>query len=210
MRPPELCDPRDLPGASVLAIAPHPDDESLGCGGLLACLAAQGRAIHVVFVTDGSASHTGSPTWPRARLAAQRETEACTALSRLGLGDQPRTFLRLRDSAMPTPGSATYRTACATLAAIVGALNPGLALLPWRRDPHCDHRAAWRLASEAIAAAGRPTTILEYAVWLDELGGAGDAPRPGPARYGGWRSTSMAPWQPNVPPLRRTARRRAT
>ena len=69
-----------LPTGNVLVIAPHPDDESLGCGGLLSMLAAAGRSLHIVFVTDGGASHPHSRTWSRSRLALQREQEAAEAL----------------------------------------------------------------------------------------------------------------------------------
>ena len=40
--------------ASALALAPHYDDEVLGCGGLLAQLAAAGSVTRVLFLTDGS------------------------------------------------------------------------------------------------------------------------------------------------------------
>lgn len=178
---PRVCDPAGLAARRILAIAPHPDDESLGCGGLLASLAAQGRKIHVVFITDGSASHRNSPTWPRARLAERREAEAEAALARLGLASHGRTFLRLRDSAMPARHTPAYRAACSTLSAIAREQRPDLVLLPWRRDPHCDHRDSWLLARDAIAAAGLHPEVLEYAIWLDEWGDAADAPLPGEA-----------------------------
>ena len=48
---------RVLSSKKILVVAPHPDDESLGCGGLIAKLAASGSAFCVLFVTDGGASH---------------------------------------------------------------------------------------------------------------------------------------------------------
>ena len=65
----------------ILVVAPHPDDETLGCGGLISLLAQNGSAFYIVFVTDGSASHRNSRAWPSARLAAQREQEARNALA---------------------------------------------------------------------------------------------------------------------------------
>jgi LmbE family N-acetylglucosaminyl deacetylase len=53
----------------ILVVAPHPDDETLGCGGLISLLAQNGSAFYIVFVTDGSASHRNSRAWPSARLA---------------------------------------------------------------------------------------------------------------------------------------------
>ena len=69
----------------VLVVAPHPDDETLGCGGLISLLAQNGRVFYIVFVTDGSASHRNSSAWPAARLATQREREASNALACLGI-----------------------------------------------------------------------------------------------------------------------------
>ena len=165
----------------ILVVAPHPDDELLGCGGLIAKLAAAGRLFHTLFVTDGGASHSASFKWPRHRLAAQREWEAADALHFLGIGGHARTFLRLRDGDMPSAKSTEWRAAVAATAEVVRAFRPDLALLPWRRDPHCDHRASWPLAQAAIRPTKAVPLCLEYAIWLEELGAARDYPRPGEA-----------------------------
>jgi LmbE family N-acetylglucosaminyl deacetylase len=165
----------------ILVVAPHPDDETLGCGGLISLLAQGGSAFHIIFVTDGSASHRNSRTWPAARLAAQREMEACRALAYLGIVNAPRLFLRLPDSEMPRPGDPHWERAVAAVSDIMRRFEPDLVLLPWRRDPHCDHRASWLLSQRALRKASIHPDILEYAIWLDELGGLEDHPRPGEA-----------------------------
>ncbi|MCP3056851.1 PIG-L deacetylase family protein [Aurantimonas marianensis] len=169
--------PRAFAAERVLVVAPHPDDESLGCGGAIASVAAGGRQTHTIFVTDGGASHPGSATWSRERLAAQREVEASNALECLGAADHPRSFLRLRDADMPAEGTALWREAESKVVEIVSDFRPDLVLLPWRRDPHRDHRDGWRLVTAALA--GQRPLQLEYAIWLDELGAAGDRPRSG-------------------------------
>lgn len=168
-----------LSSRRVLVVAPHPDDETLGCGGLIARLIARGSIVHTVFLTDGGASHRGSRSWPRPRLAALRECEAIEALAALGAGDSPRTFLRLPDAAMPAEGSEAWASARDAIADIVLALQPDLAVLPWRRDPHCDHRDGWRLAQAGLRAGRVDPPILEYAIWLDELGADDDFPTVG-------------------------------
>ncbi|TFF18368.1 PIG-L family deacetylase [Jiella endophytica] len=183
MTMPRLLDPRDIDARRILVIAPHPDDESLGCGGLMVMLAAGGRQIHTLFVTDGGASHPASKSWPRQRLASQRESEAAEALARLGLGNQPRSFLRLRDADMPQPGSAEWTAARDRVEQLLAGFRPDLVLLPWRRDPHRDHRDSWRLSTEAIAASGRAIATMEYAIWLDEFGQLGDRPAPDEAEF---------------------------
>jgi LmbE family N-acetylglucosaminyl deacetylase len=161
----------------ALVIAPHPDDESLGCGGLLAILAERNCEVMVVFVTDGGASHRNSPSWSRMRLAAQRQKEANAALSELGLGRAGRLFLNLRDADMPAVCSNDWTSAVARLSSVLKTFKPDLVLLPWRRDPHCDHRASHALAMQAMRL-HQPATILEYTIWLDELGRDEDHPSP--------------------------------
>ncbi|MFD2236165.1 PIG-L deacetylase family protein [Aureimonas populi] len=172
-------DPLADTSGPVLVIAPHPDDEALGCGGLMALAAQAGRRVHTVFITDGGASHPHSASWSRERLAAQRAGEAREALARLGLGHEDASFLHLRDADMPATGTPERAAAARDLAAIVTQFAPGLALLPWRRDPHRDHRDSWRLAMEAVSTLAAPCAILEYAIWLDELGVEADHPAPG-------------------------------
>jgi LmbE family N-acetylglucosaminyl deacetylase len=165
----------------ILVVAPHPDDETLGCGGLVSLLAQNGAAFYIVFVTDGSASHRNSSAWPSARLAAQREQEARIALARLGIENASRLFLRLPDANMPGPGTPAWDSAVAAVSDILQRFAPELVLLPWRRDPHCDHRASWLLSQHALRRASVHPDMLEYAIWLDELGDVEDHPKPGEA-----------------------------
>jgi LmbE family N-acetylglucosaminyl deacetylase len=151
------------------------------CGGLISLLAQNGSAFCIVFVTDGSASHRNSRAWPAARLAAQREREACGALACLGIADAPRLFLRQPDANMPFPGDPPWERAVATASDVMRYFEPDLVLLPWRRDPHCDHRASWLLSQRALGKASIHPDILEYAIWLGEFGLVEDYPRLGEA-----------------------------
>jgi LmbE family N-acetylglucosaminyl deacetylase len=159
----------------ALVIAPHPDDESLGCGGLLAMLAQRDCEVIVIFVTDGGASHLNSPSWTRIKLATKRREEANAALSELGLSGAARIFFNLRDADMPAERSRDWYRAVARLSDVLRRFKPHLVMLPWRRDPHCDHRASYVLAAHAMRL-HPPTMTLEYAIWLDELGSDGDHP----------------------------------
>ena len=70
-------------GQQILVIAAHPDDETLGAGGLIAKAAARGARIAIVIATDGERSHPDSPTWRREDLARTRHAEAHHALAAL-------------------------------------------------------------------------------------------------------------------------------
>src|SRR3954462_9413799 len=79
---------RPLKG-SIMIVAPHPDDETLGCGGVIARHAATGGRVHIVFLTNGEASHPGHPTVSPQQLAKQRPDDAIGALSVLTAGSPP-------------------------------------------------------------------------------------------------------------------------
>ncbi len=59
-----------LGGERPLILAPHADDESLGCGGLIAACCERGQQPVVAILTDGAASHPGSKRYPPERHAA--------------------------------------------------------------------------------------------------------------------------------------------
>ncbi|MEM7567925.1 MAG: PIG-L family deacetylase [Pseudomonadota bacterium] len=170
-----------LAHCSLLVVAPHPDDETLGCGGLIALMATENRAIAVLFTTDGGASHR-SEAWPRERLADLRAREANAALAALGAGHAARRRLGLRDADMAPLGSPEGDAALAATRAFLKETSPDLVVLPWRRDPHRDHRDSHALVSRALADLRATPTRLEYAIWLDELGRPEDHPRDGEMR----------------------------
>ena len=147
--------------APLLVLAPHPDDESLGCGLVLAERWRRGLAAHVACLTDGGASHPGSRAWPRARLAALRRRELREAIALLG-GAPARdlTCLGHPDAALASRGAALD----AALLALVDRLGAEMLLAPSHEDPHCDHVAAAEAAGRL--AARRPRLRLwHYPVW---------------------------------------------
>ena len=146
----------------VLVMAPHADDESLGCGGLIAALCRAGIPPVVLVLTDGAGSHPGSAAYPPARLAQTRQDEAREAVRLLGLPPDRIHFAGHRDTAAPTSGPA-FDAALDQVSALCSASGIGTLLAPWRHDPHCDHEAADLLAR---AVAGRlALRHLSYPVW---------------------------------------------
>lgn len=134
----------------VLVLAPHPDDETIGCGGTIARWAAQGADIEVVVLTDGEATVGGQPSAlggqrSVAATAAARRSEAALAAGLLGAGT------------VVTPGLPDGRlsTELAALGDVLDAAlerhRPEVVLLPWPVDGHPDHRAVNRaLATQPV------------------------------------------------------------
>lgn len=152
---------RDLPHiwltpapARALVVAPHPDDEVLGVGGLLALLAQAGTQVDILSVTDGEASHPGGSIDPDL-LAARRAAETAAALRGLGLRTPPRR-LHLPDGGregLEQPVVDAIR------------LERGTWLLaPWAHDGHPDHEAVGRACARVARRDG--ARLLAYPVWM--------------------------------------------
>ncbi|GAA4356606.1 PIG-L family deacetylase [Variovorax defluvii] len=153
------------PGARAVVVAPHPDDEVLMVGGLLAQLARGTADIQVIAVTDGSASHGGSRIWPPARLRQERPKESQAALRCLGVAGLP---LRLD---LPDGGLMARRACLAQrLAASIEATD--VVFTTWHGDGHPDHEAT-ALACQAAAAA-RGARLIEVPVWAWNWAHPGD------------------------------------
>jgi LmbE family N-acetylglucosaminyl deacetylase len=159
-----LGDVDDIVGdGNCLILAPHPDDESLGCGGLIAACVASGKPPLVAILTDGAGSHPNSRAYPPDRLRALRAQEVRTAIGHLGLAQDRIAFMDYPDAAAPHHGQ-DFDAAVAILLALIRSEPACTAILaPWQGDPHCDHQAA----SVMAAAAARSAAIrhMAYPVW---------------------------------------------
>lgn len=146
----------------LVILAPHPDDESLGCGGIIAACCAMGVPPFVVVVTDGAGSHPGSVAYPWERLVGLRAAEARAAVGLLGLAADRIAFLGLPDTLSPLDG-AGLEAAAGRVAAVVRMVGAGAVLATWAFDPHCDHLSAHRIGGRAAALCG--VRHLAYPVW---------------------------------------------
>ena len=140
--------PPDVAGrvtaGSVLVLAPHPDDEVLGCGGLLLQLADAGAAVRVLFLTDGSGAGD-EPDDPRG-YAALRRREAAAAGELLGLAGSD--HLAVPDG---TLGEHLDRAAAAIRRGLLSQ-RPDLLLVPSPLEASRDHRAAFAAVHRVLAA----------------------------------------------------------
>ncbi|WP_440222800.1 PIG-L deacetylase family protein [Dokdonella sp. MW10] len=141
----------------VVVVAPHPDDEVLGCGGLLAYASAAGLPIMIVSVTDGEACYPGHAFWTPARLRVARAMELANALSRLGIKRREIVSLHVPD------GEVRGMEGQVTAALDTILRHTDLVLTTWQRDGHPDHEAAYRSVSRAACAAGG--LVLQFPIW---------------------------------------------
>ncbi len=141
----------------LVVVAPHPDDEVLGCGGLIADAVRRGRDVLVVAVTDGEHCYPALAAWPPARLAELRRAELVAAVTTLGLPEAAIHAVAIADGGVRGAGAALAN-------AMHALLRPDdLALVTWARDGHPDHEGS----ADALldAAARRGTRVLQYPVW---------------------------------------------
>ena len=168
-----------LAPGTPLILAPHQDDESLGCGGLIAACCTAGRAPLLAFLTDGCGSHPNSRAVPPERLRALREAEALAAAACLGLAPERVSFLRAPDTQLALDQDRVGRA----LDALAAAAGPvGTVLTTWGHDPHGDHEAAAAIGTALAARLG--ARLLFYPVWGWTL--PHETLLPGPPWHG-WR-----------------------
>jgi LmbE family N-acetylglucosaminyl deacetylase len=145
-----------------LVLAPHPDDETLGAGALIAQVSKARMFAGLVYLTDGSGSHAA----PAGRLINIRKREAATALHRLtGSRAQPPIHLGWKDAAPAEPGERAFDRAVQTLASLCRRRHVDALAVTALHEPHCDHEAAAQLAYAVKAMFGRPLLVAEYLVW---------------------------------------------
>jgi LmbE family N-acetylglucosaminyl deacetylase len=141
---------RELTGEQpFVVLSPHPDDESLGAGGLIALARRNHQDITVILVTDGSGSHPGSLIYPRDRLVATRRSEFEEAGRILGLIPNCLHELGFVDAKSPIEGP-EFEEAANTVCEIVRKTGAQSLFVTWRHDPHSDHVAAAALAAEVL------------------------------------------------------------
>ena len=156
--------PYVLRPGGALVIAPHPDDETLGCGGLLAAKALAGHEVRVVFVTDGAGSHPRHPLLQPAELARLRRAEALAALGELGVPAGQAHFLEAADGSLGRLDAGAAAELTRRIAGLIRDFRPAEVLTTWSGDGSTEHAAAAQLTRAALAAAGGGC-LLEFPIW---------------------------------------------
>jgi LmbE family N-acetylglucosaminyl deacetylase len=142
--------------ARVLVLSPHPDDESIGCGGTLCSHVAAQDEVRVVFLTSGElGGHGMDPVARRSR----REAEAAVAARILGIAQiefwhAPDGRLRARDNWV------------AQLVDLLRRWRPQVVYTTHGGEAHPDHRAAPRILRRALGTIRRAKPrVWHFEIW---------------------------------------------
>lgn len=145
-------------GGDLLVLAPHPDDETLGCGGTIWRARQAGARVTIAFVSDGSGSHSG--LLDPAELRETRRREATAAAAALGVEGDDLRFLDLPDGHLDGCRAEIARR----LGSLIAGRPPAALLAPCRWDVSADHLAVARAAAAVAGPAGLP--VYGYATWF--------------------------------------------
>jgi LmbE family N-acetylglucosaminyl deacetylase len=143
----------------LVVIAAHPDDETLGAGGLIALAADRNVPITVIVVTDGSASHPSSMSVTTQRLRALRAEEVRTAVARLA-PDARIAWLGYPDGRTDDFAPQIEQRLIEELARVDPHAH---IVVVWTGDGHSDHEAVGRIVNRVAAP---EATIWSYPIWL--------------------------------------------
>lgn len=148
----------DFTGRTVI-VAPHPDDEVIGCGGLIARLAAEGNAPHVIVMTGGGGSHRGCCATPQEDIIAARRALTRKALATLGVPEE-----NLHELDFPDGGISADSPETGKLKALLGELRPETVLVPHWGEGWPDHVRTAEIVKSAVGATA--ASVYEYCVWM--------------------------------------------
>jgi LmbE family N-acetylglucosaminyl deacetylase len=146
--------PWTLPLSPVLVVAPHPDDETLGAGGMISRLRLHKVPVTVVAVSDGENAYPSVQD-----LGGIREREQTEALTRLGVARQSIHRLRLPDTELSKWEGSLERS-------LSNLVSPGIKIVaPWSRDFHPDHEACGRAAARVARKYGLGLVFYLFWTW---------------------------------------------
>jgi len=146
---------------NVLIIAPHPDDEAIGCGGTICLNNLRGNRVSALFLSSGE---QGLRHLPPEKARTIREREAQSAAEILGINSM--SFLRLPDLHVED----NIDQAIAGLRRVLQQESPERIYMPHPHDSHPDHRICLPVVRAALRHGDTPMpSLLTYEVWTPLL-----------------------------------------
>jgi LmbE family N-acetylglucosaminyl deacetylase len=145
---------------SAIIFSPHPDDETLGCGGTILLKKRAGAEVKIVFLTDGTASH--KHLIPKDRLKEIRIQEALSASRRLGVDESDVIFLAFDDGKL----GENQESAQVQVEEILSSYCPEEVFIPYSLEQPLDHAATNHITLTAIQHSQSIPVVNEYPIWF--------------------------------------------
>jgi LmbE family N-acetylglucosaminyl deacetylase len=199
-----------LDPVDIVIFAPHPDDEVIGCAGVIQHALAKGRSVRIVFTTNGDgyplavATLLGKPE-PEltrddfARLGATRKDETIAAANVLGLDASRLLFLGYPDGLMAkVPAPYNRAAAHADFSKVLRDSRPSQVYVTDRADEHPDHRITYQLVREAVTASGYSGELSTFIVHSGGVEWPGHGPSYEKETVGGRTYPAGVSWPPPI------------
>lgn len=152
--------PQELQRSAII-FAPHQDDETLGCGGIIIRKKQAGADVKIVFMTDGSRSHK----WiGKAELVEMRTQEALKASEKLGISPEDVFFVGIQDGELQEH----LADAVAKVGEILERYRPEEVYIPYHDEPAFvpDHAATYQVVTTVLETQKRSAIVYEYPIWF--------------------------------------------
>lgn len=151
---------------SLMVVAPHPDDEVLGCGGLIARVLAGGGQVRVIVLTGGEHAHNKCCNIEGDAVKQARRNLTSMAAIQLSLSADRVVFLDWGDGQIAKGEPEDLSRKVEELAAWIGRLRPEAVFAPHPFEGWADHEAAERITRAAIKRSGVACRLFHYCVWF--------------------------------------------
>jgi len=149
---------------SIIVFAPHPDDETFGCGGTIAKRLSEGYEVLIVVLTDGKYAFSalfGIDSEPTPdELKEIRKTEVRRATEILGVSDKQLLFLDYEDGTLDR----NFNEVKGKIIEILSRNIPEEVYYTYVKDTHIDHRITGRLVRESVRELGLGTRKYQYSI----------------------------------------------
>lgn len=142
----------------AIIVAPHPDDEVIGCGGLISRLVAEGNAPHIIVMTGGEGSHRGCCNVSGVEIKSARRMLTRDALSILGVPIE-----NIHELNYPDGGISSEHPQTEKLKMLIDEIKPDSVFVPHWGEGWPDHVKTAEIVKSIVPDG---TTIYEYCVWM--------------------------------------------
>lgn len=153
-----------MAGKSVIVFAPHPDDETLACGGTIVKKIQRGYTVYIVVMTDGRHSHDLVLKFEKpspGTLTKIRKKELTDATKILEVRSRNLIFLGFEDSKLEQ----FLAKASKRIVQILRKIRPVEVYVPYRNDNLDDHRATYKIVRDSIRKVSLRAKMFEYPMW---------------------------------------------